>query len=168
MRCIAASQWKTRRKILDDETDAKLLELSIVSSGQWPSVVEKPVPEVQVLRKKSYSISYDVSFIFEHLWAKAVIDSDGNKIIPKCCTGIRLPDTCKMKGQPVGRPRGKTIVSQRVDGDEGLDETGEDGNNATPAPGRPRGRRASGTVQTPAAAPVAPSKDGRKRRRDDD
>ena len=77
-------------------------------------------------------------------------------------------DTCKMKGQPVGRPRGKTIVSQRVDGDEGLDETGEDGNNATPAPGRPRGRRASGTVQTPAAAPVAPSKDGRKRRRDDD
>jgi hypothetical protein len=77
-------------------------------------------------------------------------------------------DSCRVKGQPVGRPRGKTAVSQRLDCDDALDDAGDDGNSSTPAPGRPRGRRASGIVQGTTVAPVAPSKDGRKRRREDD
>ncbi len=73
----------------------------------------------------------------------------------------------RVKGQPVGRPRGKTTPAPlRVEDDGAGDD--EDCVSSTPAPGRPRGRRASSTVQPPAAAPVAPAKDGRKRRRDED
>jgi hypothetical protein len=76
-------------------------------------------------------------------------------------------DSVRVKGQPVGRPRGKsTPATPRVE-DDGAGED-DDGVSAAPAPGRPRGRRASATVQPPAAAPVAPVKDGRKRRREED
>jgi hypothetical protein len=76
-------------------------------------------------------------------------------------------DATRVKGQPVGRPRGKANPApQRVEDDGGGDD--DDGVSAAPAPGRPRGRRASSTAQPPAAAPVAPVKDGRKRRRDED
>ena len=78
-------------------------------------------------------------------------------------------DSTRARGHAVGRPRGKSTaaVQQRVDGDEaGLDD--DDVGSTTPAPGRPRGRRSSTTVQGSVAAPVAPTKDGRKRRREED
>ena len=77
-------------------------------------------------------------------------------------------DSTRVKGQPVGRPRGKSTPAPppRVEDDGAGDD--DDGVSAAPAPGRPRGRRASSTAQPPAAAPVAPVKDGRKRRRDED
>jgi hypothetical protein len=94
MRCIAASQWKTRRNIADDAVEYRSGDLSLVSSGQWPLTVEKDVGgEAQGKRKRSHSKSYDVSFIFEHLWTKAVLDVNGIKTAATGCAGIRLPDT---------------------------------------------------------------------------
>ena len=101
MRCISASQWKTRRKVDDEKAS---FELSGISSGEWAATPKKPVTDIPNQKreiqtnKKNLATSYDVAFIFEHLWMKAVVDLDGNKIAPTGCTGVKLMDTVLFKG----------------------------------------------------------------------